>query len=124
MYELWNELYREWVPSLQGGFIRLTATVDSIDIWGQLQDGGNPLYPPRNLDKSLEKYGGSVEEYKQSPDRELFHYITIGQYISLIMRVRKLGSSKLLHQKRQSIGLPTPSETSLPEAGGERINGH
>lgn len=77
------------VPSLQGGTIRLTAAVcgDTVDIWGQIEGKGNPLYPPRNPDKSIAKYGG-IEGYLKSPDRGLFHHIRISQYLSLVMRAK------------------------------------
>lgn len=85
----------EIVRSVRGCNIKLTASVSQnwcedspwIDVWGQLEGSGNPLYPPRDPDKSIAKYGG-VEGYKNSPARGLFHYITLGQYLSL--RVRAL----------------------------------
>ena len=83
------------VKSLRGDMIKLTAavskdwndTVVRVDIWGQLGGGGNPLYPPRDPDKSVAKYGG-VEGYKNSPTRGLLHHITPGQYLSFSMRAR------------------------------------
>lgn len=76
------------IPSLRGDSIKLTAAVsEGVDIWGQLEGTGRPIYPPRNPDKSVAKYGG-VEGYKNSPERELFHYITLGQYLVFATRAR------------------------------------
>jgi hypothetical protein len=55
---------------------------------GHVEGVGSPLYPPRNPDKSVAKYGG-VEGYKKSPERGLFHHITIGQYLGFSIRARK-----------------------------------
>lgn len=76
------------IPSLRGGSIKLTAAVaEGVDIWGQLEGSGTPLYPPRDPDKSVAKYGG-VEGYKNSPARGLFHYISLGQYLLFATRAR------------------------------------
>ena len=81
--------FTEVVKSLRGGTIKLTAAMsETIDIWGQIEGKGNPLYPPRNPDKSVAKYGG-VEGYKNSPDRGLFYHITIGQYLGFTLRVQR-----------------------------------
>lgn len=86
----------ETVNSLRGGVIKLTAAVSKsdsnssvyVDIWGQVNGKGNPLYPPRDPDKSVAKHGG-VEAYKNSPARGLFHHITIGQYLAFSLRARR-----------------------------------
>lgn len=86
----------ETVTSLRGGAIKLTAAVSkgweaahvNVDIWGQLNGAGNPLYLPRDPDKSVAKYGG-VDGYLKSPARGLLHHITIGQYLGFMMRARK-----------------------------------
>ena len=81
------------VESLQGGTIKLTAAVyndlgdTQVDIWGNI-DGGNPIYPPRDPDKSVAKHGG-VDGYKNSPARGLFHHITLAQYLSFQERAKK-----------------------------------
>lgn len=79
------------VRSLRGGNIKLTAAVsgeERVDIWGQLEGSGNPLYPPRDPDKSVAKHGG-VDGYKNSPARQLFHHITVGQYLSFAKQARE-----------------------------------
>ena len=78
----------EVATSLRGGSIKLTAAVsESVDIWGQVEGGGNPIYPPRDPDRSVAKHGG-VEGYKNSPARDLLHHITIGQYLAFSVRAR------------------------------------
>lgn len=75
--------------AVRGVEIMLTAAVYQewpspepvVDVWGRIAKG-SPIRPPRNHDRSLVKYGGVVG-YLASPDRGLFHYITIGQYLSL-----------------------------------------
>lgn len=79
------------VRSLRGGSIKLTAAVSDeaqVDIWGQLDGAGPPLYPPRDPDKSIAKHGG-VEGYKNSPARQLFHHITVGQYLAFGKQARE-----------------------------------
>lgn len=78
----------EVVPSLRGGSIKLTAAVSEVvDVWGQVEGVGNPLYPPRDPDKSMAKHGG-VDGYRNSPARGLFYHITVGQYLAFSMRAR------------------------------------
>lgn len=94
----------EIVNSLRGGTIKLTADVSKsdndssmcVDIWGQVNEGGNPLYPPRDPDKSVAKHGG-VEAYKNSPARGLFYHITIGQYLAFSLRARRHFSVPATH---------------------------
>lgn len=84
--------YTEVLKSLQGGVLQLKAIVFrepsnmalQVDIWGRVGNE-NPIYPPRDPDKSIAKHGG-VEGYKKSPARGLFHHITIGQYLAFRMR--------------------------------------
>jgi len=72
------------VRSLQGGVIKLTAAVsDEVDVWGQIGGRGNPLYLPRNSDKSIVRFGG-VAGYLNSPERGLLHHITVGQYLAFV----------------------------------------
>jgi hypothetical protein len=83
------------VKSLQGGEIKLTAVLfhdfrdknPTVDVWGNTN--GQTLYPPRDPEKNVIKKYGSVAEYQKSPDRGLFHYITIGQYLAFKLKAGK-----------------------------------
>jgi hypothetical protein len=85
--------YTETVTTLHGQEMQLTACVHMepwdkfprVDTWGRVERKGNPLYPPRTPVKSIAKYGG-VEGYLKSPDRGLFHHISIGQYLAFNQR--------------------------------------
>jgi hypothetical protein len=85
--------YKETVLTLHGQEMQLTACVHMepwdkfprVDTWGRVEGKGNPIYPPRNPDKSIAKYGG-IKNYLESKERELFYHISIGQYLAFNQR--------------------------------------
>ena len=58
-----------------------------VDVWGKMDGEKNPIYPPRSQGiKSVSQYGG-VEGYKNSKDaRQLFYFVSHGQFLSFTQR--------------------------------------
>ncbi len=86
-------LYKETLKTLRGKEIVLTAApctdicgfIVGVDIWGRIEGKGNPIYPPRFPTKSIKEFG-SVENYKNSPKRELFYHCSHGQLLAFKIR--------------------------------------